>query len=76
MNVRAVLAARMSAFIIIALQSNKSLKIYAMKNLKRLTRKEQETINGAGSARCTSHGQCFGAWCCSGRCVPYACIEE
>ncbi|MDQ1162982.1 hypothetical protein QE422_003350 [Chryseobacterium sp. SORGH_AS 447] len=47
-----------------------------MKNLKKLTRKEQEKINGAASARCTSHGQCFGGWCCNMTCVPYACIEE
>lgn len=47
-----------------------------MKNLKKLTRKEQEKINGAGLARCTSHGQCFGGWCCNRMCTPYACIEE
>ncbi|WP_157676870.1 bacteriocin-like protein [Chryseobacterium sp. T16E-39] len=47
-----------------------------MKNLKRLNRQEQKEINGGALKRCTSHGQCFGAWCCNGICVPQACIED
>ncbi|MCF2218205.1 MULTISPECIES: bacteriocin-like protein [Chryseobacterium] len=46
-----------------------------MKNLKKLTRKEQEKINGAAMVQCTKDAHCFIGWCCSYSCVPYACIE-
>ncbi|WP_449387994.1 bacteriocin-like protein [Chryseobacterium lineare] len=47
-----------------------------MKNLKKLTRKQQEKINGAALKKCTSHSQCVIGWCCNMMCVEYACIEE
>ncbi|WP_294304447.1 hypothetical protein [uncultured Chryseobacterium sp.] len=47
-----------------------------MKNLKKLTRKEQEKINGGTLQKCTDHSQCYVGWCCNRMCVAYACIEE
>ncbi|MDH6252973.1 hypothetical protein M2347_002700 [Chryseobacterium sp. H1D6B] len=47
-----------------------------MKNLKKLNRAQQKEIQGGALARCTTNSQCFGAWCCDGRCVPQACIQD
>ncbi|WP_223607226.1 hypothetical protein [Chryseobacterium sp. OSA05B] len=43
-----------------------------MKNLKKLTREEQQNINGSGMIKkCQTHSQCgFGECCDSGMCLP------
>ncbi|WP_165851789.1 bacteriocin-like protein [Chryseobacterium pennipullorum] len=47
-----------------------------MKNLKKLNRNQQKTIQGGSLQRCTSHSQCRFSWCCRGACTPSACIED
>jgi hypothetical protein len=42
---------------------------------KKLTRKEQEKINGAALVQCTKNSHCFGGYCCNYACYMYACIE-
>ncbi|WP_157676871.1 bacteriocin-like protein [Chryseobacterium sp. T16E-39] len=46
-----------------------------MKNLKKLNRQEQKTVNGGGIIRCTENSQCFGGFCCNRFCMIDACIE-
>ncbi|SHH60702.1 bacteriocin-like protein [Chryseobacterium oranimense] len=42
-----------------------------MKNLKKLTRKEQKTIKGGIIQTCRDHSQCDFGECCEGKmCVP------
>lgn len=47
-----------------------------MKNLKKLTRKQQEAINGGAITKCRTHSDCVIGWCCNMMCAPYACIED
>ncbi|WP_294247380.1 hypothetical protein [uncultured Chryseobacterium sp.] len=48
-----------------------------MKNLKKLSRKQQEQINGASALiRCTEDSQCFGGACCNRVCVIHPCLEQ
>ncbi|BEV03952.1 MULTISPECIES: hypothetical protein [Chryseobacterium] len=44
-------------------------------NLKKLTRKEQEKINGGGLQKCHYHFECPGGSCCQNVCVYYNCPE-
>ncbi|WP_410470238.1 bacteriocin-like protein [Chryseobacterium sp. FH2] len=47
-----------------------------MKNLRKLTRKEQQQINGGTiSKRCQTNNDCLGLWCCDMRCVNIACVQ-
>ncbi|WP_442784936.1 bacteriocin-like protein [Chryseobacterium sp. MYb264] len=45
-----------------------------MKNLKKLSRKEQAVITGAAIAkRCRTDNDCLGLWCCEDRCSNIRC---
>ncbi|WP_374461867.1 hypothetical protein [Chryseobacterium taeanense] len=46
-----------------------------MKNLKKLTRNDQKTINGGVLQRCKYHFECPGGSCCQNVCVYYNCPE-
>ncbi|KXH81575.1 hypothetical protein AU378_17940 [Chryseobacterium kwangjuense] len=48
------------------------IKTIDMKNLKKLSRKEQQKINGGGLIKkCQTHSQCgFGECCDGGICLP------
>ncbi|WP_326982712.1 hypothetical protein VUJ46_21570 [Chryseobacterium sp. MYb264] len=46
-----------------------------MKNLKKLSRKDQQLINGGALKKCKSNSECVYGWCCGGTCMEFACLE-
>lgn len=46
-----------------------------MKNLKKLSRKDQQQINGGGITLCKTDSQCVYGSCCNGVCMEHACLE-